>query len=313
MNLTEQSKKLLLTVKSSAIVITALIAMITLPVACDNDTDITQPDEPVENGEAVEQDDLTDNGADGENGEVVATVDGEKIFRAELDQAVEQEMMQYEMQGVDLESEEMAGAIDQLEEQVLENYFITPTLVRQKAEEEGIKVSEEEVEARFQEYAEAFGGEEALLNQMAQAGMTREDIDRDIVNELTVQNYLDQYMEEYLEDNPEERVNEAEIELTSDELKEHYEELRSQYLEIQEMLEKEDSEIPSEQIEMYNQQLVERYGKALEKDDFEAIKPQLEEEIRQQMTEQMKEEKVQRVLTELVTQLREESNIEIDL
>lgn len=296
----KESKKLYLPAKYMAIAIIVIIVSVLL-IACDDAEDMAQPEE------AVEQDMAED------NGEVVAIVNGEEIYRAELDQAVEQEMMQYQMQGMDLESDEMAGMIDELEGQVLENYFITPTLVRQKAEEEGITVSEEEVEARFQEYAEAFGGEEALMEQMAQANMSREDIDRDIAKELTVQNYLDQYMEDYLEENPGEKVVAEEIEITTAELEEHFEQLRSEYLEVQEMLEEDDPEMPLEQIEMYYQQLVDRYGEALEEDDFEAIKQQLEEEIRQQMADQMKEEKVQRVLTELVSQLREESDIEIDL
>jgi len=298
--MTKQSKMLLLPVRYTAIAIIVVLVSVFL-IACGNGEDMAQPEE------VVDQD------AVAENGEVVAIVNGEEIYRAELDQAIEQEMMQYQMQGIDPESDEMVEMIDELEEQVLENYFIIPTMVRQKAEEEGITISEEEVEARFQEYAEAFGGEEALLDQMAQVNMSREDIDQDIVRELTVQNYLDQYMEEYLEENPEERVVEEEIELTTAELEEHYEQLRAEYLEVQEMLEEEDPEMPLEQIEMYYQQLVEHYGEALEEDDFEAIKPQLEEEIKQQMAEDMKEEKVQRVLLELVSELREESDIEIDL
>lgn len=304
---TRRSKKLLLPISNVAILITAIVSFSVFLIGCDNGMDTTQPEEAGENEEAIDQDEVA------ENGEVVATVNDEEIYRSELDQAMEQEMMQYEMQGVDLESDEMAEMIDELEEQVLENYFIVPTLVRQKAEEEEITVSEEEVEARFQEYAEAFGGEEALMDQMSQVNMSREDIDRDIVNELTVQSYLDQYMEDYLEENPEEKVVEEEIEITSAELEEHYEQLRTEYLEFREMLEEGDPEMPLEQIEMYYQQLVEQYGEALEEDDFEAIKQQLEEEIRQQMADQMKEEKVQRVLTELVSQLRENSDIEIDL
>ena len=300
MSMAKQSKKLLLPAKYTAIAIIAVILSV-FAIGCNNGEDMAQPEE------VVDQD------AVAENGEVVAIVNGEEIYRAELDQAIEQEMMQYQMQGIDPESDEMVEMIDELEEQVLENYFIIPTMVRQKAEEEGITISEEEVEARFQEYAEAFGGEEALLDQMAQVNMSREDIDQDIVRELTVQNYLDQYMEEYLEENPEERVVEEEIELTTAELEEHYEQLRAEYLEVQEMLEEDDPEMPLEQIEVYYQQLVERYGEALEEDDFEAIKPQLEEEIKQQMAEGMKEEKVQRVLLELVSELREESDIEIDL
>ncbi len=301
-----KSKKLLLPARYIAITIITLIASILL-IACGNGGDMVQPEDVNDDEGTPAQSEMV------ENGDVVATVNGEEIYRFELDQAIEQELMQYQMQGIDLESDEMAGMIDDLEEQVLDNYFITPTLVRQKAEDEGITVSEEEVEERFQEYADAFGGEDVLMEQMAQANMGREDIDEDIVNELTVQRYLDQYIDNYLEENPEEQVVEDEIEISTDELEEHYELLRSEYLEVREMLEMDDPEVPVEQIEMYYQQLVDQYGEALEEDDFEAVKQQLEDEIRQQMADQMKEEKVQRVLTELVTQLRDESDIEIDL
>jgi len=218
--------------------------------------------------------------------------------------------MEYQMQGVDLDSEEMSDTLEELEQHVLDNYFIIPTLIKQKAEEEGITVSSEEVEERYQEYVATFGGEEELLQQLEAVNMTREDIDEDIAHELSIQNYLDYYMEQYLEDNPEEKVVEDEIEVTTEDLEEYYQQLRSDYNEIKELLEEGDPEMPIEQVEAYYELLTEQYGEALEKDDFEAIKPQLEEEIREEMTAQMKEEKLQRVISEHVRKLREQSDIE---
>ena len=270
----------------AAVIILVGFVLITTLVACDEDSAAIQTDQ------------------------VVATVNGEEIYRDDFEQALEQEKMQYEMQGMDLGSEEMADTLKELEQHVLDNYFIVPTLVKQKAEEEGINVSDEEIEERYQEYVVAFGGEDELLDQLEAANISREDINEDIANELSIQRYLDNYLDEYLEKNPEERVVEEEIELTTAELEEQYQQLRNNYEEIKGLLEEDDPEMPVEQLEMYYEQLKEQYGDLLEEDDFEAIKPQLEEEVREQRAAQMKEEKVQRVLSEHVTELREESDIE---
>lgn len=271
---------------AAAVLIMVFFALSTFLTACNEDSTVVQTDE------------------------VVATVNGEEIYKDDFEQVLEQEKMEYQMQGVDLDSEEMSDTLEELEQHVLDNYFIIPTLIKQKAEEEGITVSSEEVEERYQEYVATFGGEEELLQQLEAVNMTREDIDEDIAHELSIQNYLDYYMEQYLEDNPEEKVVEDEIEVTTEDLEEYYQQLRSDYNEIKELLEEGDPEMPIEQVEAYYELLTEQYGEALEKDDFEAIKPQLEEEIREEMTAQMKEEKLQRVISEHVRKLREQSDIE---
>ncbi len=286
----EKSKKSKATRKygylAAAVLIMVCFALSTFLTACNEDSTVVQTDE------------------------VVATVNGEEIYRDDFEQALEQDKMEYQMQGVDLDSEGMSDTLEELEQHVLDNYFIIPTLIKQKAEEEGITVSSEEVEERYQEYVAAFGGEEELLQQLEALNMTREDIDEDIAHELSIQNYLDYYMEQYLENNPEEKVVEDEIEVTTEDLEEYYQQLRSDYNEIKELLEEGDPEMPIEQLEAYYELLTEQYGDSLEQDDFEAIKPQLEEEIREEMAMQMKEEKLQRVISEHVRKLREESDIE---
>ncbi len=272
--------------KALAVIILAVLVMSAFLVACDGDRTAVQHDE------------------------VVAKVNGEEIYRNDFEQALEQEKMQYEMQGMDLDSEEMSDTLKEIEQHVLDNYFIVPTLIKQKAEEEGITVSEQDIEERYQEYVVAFGGEEEFLEQLEAANMSHEGIKEDIANELSIQRYLDYYLDEYLEANPEERVVAEEIDITTADLEEHYQQLRNDYDEIKGLLEEDDPEVPVEQLEIYYELLKEQYGVLLKEDDFEAIKPQLEEEMKEQRAAQMREEKLQRLFLEHITKLREESDIE---
>lgn len=257
-------------------------------------------------------------GCDGETGisqgeEVIATVNGEEITKEEFAQAIEQEKIQYQMQGIDLDSEEMASTLKELEQQVLDNYFIIPMLITQQAEKEGITISDEEIEERYQEYVTAFGGEEELLEQMELANISRSKLDDDIVRELSIQNYLEQYMDKYLEENPGERIIEEEIEIERAELEAYYEQIINEIYELKELMEADDPDIPMEQVEMYFLQLEELYGDILEEEYSEEAMLQLEKEMREQRAFQMKEEKVQRVILEHISNLKENSDIEINI
>lgn len=257
-------------------------------------------------------------GCDGETGisqgeEVIATVNGEEITKEEFAQAIEQEKIQYQMQGIDLDSEEMASTLKELEQQVLDNYFIIPMLITQQAEKEGITISDEEIEERYQEYVTAFGGEEELLEQMELANMSRSKLDDDIVRELSIQNYLEQYMDKYLEENPGERIIEEEIEIERAELEAYYEQIINEIYELKELMEADDPDIPMDQVEMYFLQLEELYGDILEEEYSEEAMLQLEKEMREQRAFQMKEEKVQRVILEHISNLKENSDIEINI
>ncbi len=254
--------------------------------------------------------DLTGTGEKADNGEVVATVNGEEVTRAEFNQAFEQEKMQYEMQGIDLESEEMSEMLGELEEHVLENYFIIPILLEQKAKEMGVEATEEEVEERYQEFVVQVGGEEELEEQMAAADITREELEQDLVRELTIQNYLEQYLEEYFEDNPDERVDKDDIELSAEEVENRYQQIQGQYDQIAQMLEEDDPDMPREQLEMQLSQLEEQHGPILEAAGFEEVETELEEKIIEERVAQKEQEKEQGILMNHIEKLQEESEIE---
>ncbi len=241
--------------------------------------------------------------------EIVATVNGEEITKEEFAQVLEQQKLQYQMQGIDLNSEEMLPMLKDLEQQVLYNNFIIPILLQQKAKET-ITVSEEEVEEHYQQYVAAFGGEAELEQQMEAANISRKELDEEIIRELSIDKYLESYMEKYLEDHPEERIDE-DIEFSLDEIEDYYQQLREAYDEMKKILEENDPEMPLEQVEMQYQMLVAQYGDPLVEDNFAEIKPLLEKTMRQGKVGQAREEKMQRVIMEHIEDLQEKSEIEI--
>lgn len=154
-----------------------------------------------------------------ESQEVVATVNGEEITREELEVMLEQQKQQYQMQGMDLDSEEMSDMREQLERQILDS-LIANLLMAQAAEEKGISVSEEELEQEYQDLAAQFGGEEELNQQLEAAGITREEIKEDIARTLPAQKYMESYKEE--------NISEEDLEVSEEELKAVYDQYSAQ-------------------------------------------------------------------------------------
>ncbi len=288
-----------------AIIIVAGLGISFLLGVFDSPTEVA--DEP----EVADELDQIDEMDEVENGEVIATVNGEEVTRAEFNQALEQEKMQYQMQGIDLESEEMADMVGELEEQVLDNYFIIPLILQQKAEKVGTEISDEEIEERYQQYVTEFGGEDALEEQMEMAGLDREELEKEIVKELSLQKYLDNYMDEYLEENPDERIAVEEIDLSDEEVEDRYQQILDAYNELNELLEEDDPEMPREQVEMQLSQIEQQYSDVLETDDFEEAKPILEDEMREGKVAAERQEKQQRVYMDHIEDLRDEFDIDI--
>ena len=243
--------------------------------------------------------------------QAVATVNGEEISRRDFGIAFDQELQQLQMQGIDFSSPDMEGALEELELFVLENYFIIPILVAQQAEAEGITVSDEEIEERFQQFAASYGGEELLLQHMQEINFTREDINRDIRQELLINSYLDYYIDQYLINNPEAVVNEEDIEVEAYEIEEFYAMITEEYQELQALLEEDDPTIPAEQVESYLLQLENHYGNPLDPDNFNQAALVIEAEIRSMKAAQLEEQLLQHILADHITELQDSGTIEI--
>lgn len=243
--------------------------------------------------------------------EIVARVNGEEIAREDFLMALEQEKMQYQMQGMDLDSEEMSDELERLEEQVLENYFIVPLLLEQEAREK-IDITDADVEERHQEYVLSFGGEDELLEQIEAADMTGEEFEQEIKRELFIESHIQKLIESHLEENPGERIDEN-VEISAAEVEDRYDQIRERYDDLEEMLEDEDSEIPEEQVVMQQQQLEEQYGDILAAEEFTEVESRIESMIRQERIQQEKQEKEQRIVIAHVEKLMEKSDIEKNL
>ncbi len=151
---------------------------------------------------------------EGDEDAVIATVNGEEIKKKELLEEEEQQKQQMMMMGMDPDSEESAQMLEQVRPQILDSLVLTEVLM-QKIEEEGIAVTDEDVEAQYQEYVEEFQGEEMLEQQLEQAGMTKEELKQEIKEQLPLQIYIDNYVEENLD--------ESDLDFSEEELREMYE------------------------------------------------------------------------------------------
>jgi len=113
----------------------------------------------------------------------VAIVNGVEISGAEFTQNRNQIIVSAQQQGVDINDPVIAQDIDTQALEVLVN----TQLLRQAATASGITVSEEDIDARYQEIVESVGGEETLTNRMIELGITPATLRDDIADELLIQ------------------------------------------------------------------------------------------------------------------------------
>ncbi len=161
---------------------------------------------------------------EGEDGTVVAEVNGEQIFIEQYQQEEEQQMQMMMQQGMDPESAEMSEMLEELRPQILDN-LVNSLLIEKKVEEEGMTVSEDEVDEEYQMFAEQSGGEEMLEQQLEEAGYTAEELREDISQQLKIQTYMEGYIEENLDT--------EDLEFSEEELRELYEETQQQQEQIE--------------------------------------------------------------------------------
>ena len=112
-----------------------------------------------------------------------AKVNGVTIPRSEFDSSVNQLVEIAKAQGADVTDPII---IDQFNAQAIDT-LINGELLRQEAMKKGMEASSEEIDTRYSEISENLGGEEVLATRMAEFGITKEDLRRDIENEILIQ------------------------------------------------------------------------------------------------------------------------------
>lgn len=115
-----------------------------------------------------------------------AIVNGKKITKAEYDKNLAQLQTAATAQGADLTDESIIAEVKKQAIDVL----INTELLRQAAYADGAVVTEEQIEARYQEILTSIGGQEALDAKMVELNITNEALRKDIEGEILIQGHL---------------------------------------------------------------------------------------------------------------------------
>lgn len=135
----------------------------------------------------------------------VAVVNGEEIPREVYNNNLEQFR-------ASVSEEERATFDAQIQQQVL-NTLVNNTLLRQEIANQGLTADEAAVQAEFETIRENAGGTTELENQLAAAGLTEEELRRQIAEQIVINSYL------------ENAINIESITVTEEEITAYYDEI----------------------------------------------------------------------------------------
>ena len=141
--------------------------------------------------------------SDKEN-KTVATVNDVEITQGQLDEALRK---QYGVEVLEL--------------------LMTNEIIRQEAEAQKVEITDEELDAEYQEYADFYGGEDALLESLATYNMTKDDILNDITTYLLTVKLIekditltDEEIQSYYEENKDRLITDDGEQLAFEDVKE---------------------------------------------------------------------------------------------
>lgn len=177
-------------------------------------------------------------GQDSGGNEKVAVINGEAIYRQELDTQMEQVKASYQQQGQDLEAEENKEVLENLKKQVLDE-MINNTVLLQQAEKEGVNTRAQEVESQLEEIKSQFDDENQFNQALETNNLTEADLKKEISDQYTVERYMQKVIAEEQLSVAEDEVKDfydQEIEQQPEGEKPDFEEVKTQ---IEEMLKQE--------------------------------------------------------------------------
>lgn len=122
---------------------------------------------------------------------IVATVDGEDITQYDLQVSIQQQAAAAAAQGIDPADEVVS---ENIRTQAL-TLLINTELLKSEAFSRGLSVSDTEAMNRYDALVAEVGGEEVLRERMEEFGVTEEILQRDIRDELLIQQLIDQIFE----------------------------------------------------------------------------------------------------------------------
>lgn len=122
--------------------------------------------------------------------EVVAKVNDKYILKSDFEDQVENSKKIYEANGYNFSDDEGAKILDQVEQQVLEG-MINKEILLQKAKEQDINVTSEELEKEIKQWESKFGGKEALDKYLKEQKITLDEFKTAMKEEITISKLID--------------------------------------------------------------------------------------------------------------------------
>ena len=174
--------------KKKFLLIGIVVLSIFILAACSGNGDDEAAEEngsgETEQGEAetAEALDIEDLDAD----ETILIINGEEVTRGEFDAQFERtKQMVSQQYGIDLDSEENAMLLPELQHQTIDN-IIGQRILTQEAKNKGMEVSDEEIDENIGMLIQQFGGEEGFQEALDADNLTEEDLEQLVYEELLI-------------------------------------------------------------------------------------------------------------------------------
>lgn len=174
--------------KKKILLIGIIVLSIFALAACggngDDDTSEENGSEEVEQGEVEEPEALDIEDMDSD--EAMLIINGEEVTRGEFDAQFERtKQMVSQQYGIDLEDEDNASLIPELQHQTIEN-LIGQRVLTQEAKNKGLEVDEEQIDENIGMLVQQFGGQEGFQEALEADNLTEEDLELLVYEELLI-------------------------------------------------------------------------------------------------------------------------------
>ena len=189
-----------------------------------------------------------------EENDVFVRVNGEEILFTEFEDEFERSKnMVAQQYGIDLDSEQGAAMLPQIQQQAIQS-LISQNVMLQEAKDQGIEVSDEDVEENIQGLTEQFGGEEGLEEAMEAENLDDESLRAFLRENLMIEKLMSQ------------NLDMDSIEVTEEEKEEYYAQLEENWEE------QEQESTPYEEVE-------ERIAQQLQQQKIQQLQVEYLEEL----------------------------------
>lgn len=118
----------------------------------------------------------------------IAIVNGDEISQSDFERVLERQLLGYEEQGLDIESQDGQDMVDNLKIEILDQ-LVTEKVLLQGATSEGYEANSSEIEQQLTSIQSQFENEEQFNEALEMNGFTFDELENEIANQITIEKY----------------------------------------------------------------------------------------------------------------------------